>query len=231
MPAPAWTRGLLALPTSFTPDIPISMSVPTVGLTGGIASGKSTVAQLFHALGIPIVDADHIAREVVAPGTDGLRDIVATFGSDVLAEDGSLDRPALGEKVFADSEARAKLNTITHPRIAALSAERIRALQQSGAPYLLYEAALLVEGGLHRQLAALVVVAAEPETQLQRIMARDGLSRGRARERIDAQLPLARKLEVADYVIHNDGDLEQTRSRVEEVHRALSQRFGRPASR
>ena len=197
-----------------------------VGLTGGIASGKSTVARFFAELGIPVVDADQIAREVVKPGTEGLAAIVAEFGEGVLAADGTLDRKKLGAIVFDDAGARAKLNAITHPRIGAVSAQRVTELSGGGAPYVLYEAALLVENGIHRGLPALVVVSAKRETQLARMIERDGFTEKEAEARLDAQLPLAKKLEVADFVVDNDGDLETTRARVREVHEALLERFG-----
>jgi dephospho-CoA kinase len=199
---------------------------PTVGLTGGIASGKSAVAQILSTLGVAVVDADSLAREIVMPGTNGLREIVNTFGNAVLNESGELDRKVLGAVVFGDVAARSRLNAITHPRIAALSAERLAALQDSTAPYLVYEAALLVEGGLHRAMAALVVVTSPAETQVERIEARDGLTREEAGARIEAQLPTEKKVEVADHVIGNDGDLAQLRARTEDVHRMLLQRFG-----
>ncbi len=201
------------------------MAFVTVGLTGGIASGKSTVARTFAALGVPIVDADQVAREVVAKGSEGLREIVAAFGEGMLLADGTLDRKALGARVFSDDEARRQLNAITHPRIAARSMERMTEVAGE-APYVLYEAALLVENGLHHMLAALVVVAASEETQLARMAARDGLDEAAARARIAAQLPLADKVRVADYVIDNDGDRVTTERRVHEVHDALTARFG-----
>src|SRR5690606_29018251 len=128
-----------------------------------------------------VVDADQIARDVVAPGTEGLAEIVEAFGREVLLPDGTLDRKRLGDRVFADPAARAKLNAITHPRIGAASAARMAELAETGAPYLIYEAALLVENGIHRAMAALVVVTARPETQLRRLMARDGIDEAAAR--------------------------------------------------
>lgn len=198
---------------------------PTVGLTGGIASGKSTVARIFSTLGVAVVDADALAREVVMPGTDGLREIVDAFGVAVLNEAGELDRKRLGAIVFGDAVARARLNAITHPKIAALSAERLSGLQDSPAPFLVYEAALLVEGGLHRAMAALIVVTSEAETQTLRIQSRDGLTPDEANARIEAQMPTEKKVAVADHVIVNDGDLAQLRARTEDVHRMLLQRF------
>lgn len=199
---------------------------PTIGLTGGIASGKSSVARFLAELGVAVVDADALAREVVAPGSEGLADIVLAFGQGVLDPSGHLDRKRVGAIVFADAAARARLNAITHPRIAALSALRIAALQASAAPYIIYEAALLVEGGLHHAMAALVVVTANDTLQQTRIEIRDSLSAPEAEARIAAQLPTAAKVAVADYVIENDGDLVQLRRRTEDVHRQLLERFG-----
>ncbi|MDH5491885.1 MAG: dephospho-CoA kinase [Myxococcales bacterium] len=207
------------------------MQIHTIGLTGGIASGKSSVARLFSELGVPVVDADRLAREVVARGTEGLQEIVETFGESMRRPDGSLDRERLGALVFADETARAKLEAITHPRIARAAASRIAELRTSGAPYILYEAALIVEKKMQKAFSALIVVAVEPETQLRRLMGRDGFEASAARARIDTQEPLARKLELADYVIRNDGDLEETRAQVERVHAALLERFAEPAGR
>lgn len=199
---------------------------PTVGLTGGIACGKSTVAGMFGELGVPVVDADQLARDVVAPGTDGLTAVVEAFGPEFLLADGSLDREKLGALVFADDEARRRLNGILHPRIQQASMAALASLQEHSSPYLLYDAALLVENGLHRMFPALVVVRADRATQLARLRERDGLSRQQAEARIEAQLPVDAKVAVADYVIDNDGSLEATRAQVEEVHRKLLERFG-----
>ena len=199
---------------------------PTIGLTGGIASGKSTVARVLQRLGVGVVDADRLAREVVEPGSDGLRDIVAAFGSGVLAANGSLDREKLGAIVFSDEQARTKLQAITHPRIAKLSAERIAELLAGTAPYVVYDAPLLVEVGAHKGFAALIVVAAKEAIQISRLRARDGLSELECRRRIGAQLPLARKIEVADYVIENDGTVEDLERRTLTVHSQILERFG-----
>lgn len=201
------------------------MAFAIVGLTGGIGSGKSTVARMFAELGVPVVDADQVAREVVEPGTDGLRAVVDAFSTDVLQEDGTLDRKKLAERVFADADARRKLESILHPRIAAASMDRFRELAREGHPYAIYEAALLVESGSYRWMQAVVVVSASERTQIERIRRRDGLDCEAARQRIAAQLPLKEKVAVADYVISNEGDLEATRARTLEVHRALLARF------
>jgi dephospho-CoA kinase len=210
------------------------MSTPTkalVGLTGGIASGKSTVARMLAELGVAVVDADALAREVVQRGSAGLADVVATFGAGVLTPDGDLDREKLGAIVFGDATARAKLNAITHPRIAQLSAERILKHMQGDTPYVVYEAALLVETGAYKGMQAVVVVAADAKTQALRGSARDGVSEASVQARIASQLPLADKLAVADYVIYNDGDLEALRARTLEVHAALVTRFGAQTGR
>ncbi len=202
------------------------MGFVVVGLTGGIGSGKSTVARFFSdELGVPVVDADRIAREVVAPGTPGLAAVVEAFGEGILGPDGALDRAKLGEVVFADEAARRRLESILHPLIGATSMERLAGYAGEGHPYALYEAALLVETGRHETFAALVVVAVDEATQVARVMARDGLDEAAARARLASQLPLADKAAAADYVIDNGGPLEETFAQAREVHAALLARF------
>ena len=202
------------------------MGVKVVGLTGGIGSGKSTAARAFAGLGVPVIDADQLAREVVEPGTPGLEEIVRTFGREVLHDDGTLHRKALAAIVFNDATARVKLNAITHPRIAEAAAKRLVALAEGPSPYVIYEAALIVENGMHRGMAALVVVAAQPDTQLARMMLRDGMTEAEARARLAAQSPLEAKLAVADYVIHNDLDLAALEAQVADIHQQLLSRTG-----
>lgn len=199
-----------------------------LGLTGGIGCGKSTVAALLAARGIPIVDADQVARDVVAPGTEGLAEVVAAFGSEVLAPDGTLDRKALGRKVFEDEQCRRVLNAIIHPRIAQESAARLMALDARGYTLALYEAALLVENRLHHALDGLIVVTAQPEVQLARVMARDALSREEALARVRAQLPLARKVAVATHVVDNSGSRERLEARVAELYAEIVVTYGAP---
>jgi dephospho-CoA kinase len=208
----------------------LAMTTPVVGLTGGIAAGKSTVARSFAALGVPVVDADKLARDAVAPGSQGLSEIVATFGPDVLLADGSLDRKALGARVFADSSLRARLNAITHPRIAQLGAQQIAEHGRSGASYVLYEAALIVENNLQRAMQGLVVVSVDPIVQLARLRKRDGLSQAEAEARVAAQMPLEKKLEVADFVIDNSGEPEVVTERVHEVHGLILARLGKTSA-
>lgn len=198
---------------------------PVVGLTGGIACGKSTVAKMFADLGIPVVDADDLAREVVEPGTPGLQLIVDEFGEGVLDDAGRLDRKKVGEMVFGDEEVRETLNAIMHPLIGAAGAQHIMAHQDDPAPYLLYEAALLVETRAYEAFSALIVVSADESLQRLRLIARDGFSVSEANARIGSQLPLERKIAVANYVVTNNGDLESTREQVVQVHEKLAATF------
>ena len=191
-----------------------------VGLTGGIASGKSTVARLIADQGIPVLDADRLAREVVEPGQPALAEI-ARLWPQVLTADGRLDRRRLGAIVFADARERARLEAITHPRIVALADARAAALAAAGHRLAFYEASLLVETGRHRDLDGLVVVTASPETQVARAMARDRLAREEVEARVAAQLPLAAKVAAATFVIDNDGDREATAAQVAQLITAL----------
>ena len=181
------------------------MPLRVFGLTGGIGSGKSTVAALLREQGVPVVDADELAREAVAPGTAGLNEVVAAFGPEVLDASGALDRKRLGALVFADPEARKRLNSITHPIVRRLSQERFAALDRQGVELAAYDVPLLFEVGLDQALRPIVVVSASEATQVARITRRDGLSEADARARIAAQLPLAAKRARADHVIENDG--------------------------
>ncbi len=187
-----------------------------LGLTGGIGTGKSTVARMFAARGIPVVDADALAREVVAPGTVGNAEVGAAWPQ-VLGPDGAIDRKRLAAIVFADPAARARLEAITHPLIQEASAARLTDLAGEGHPLALYEAALLVESGRWRDFDGLIVVTASPETQIARAVARGGISREEAEARVNAQLAGEEKVRVATYVIDNDGALAQTERQVQRV--------------
>lgn len=201
-------------------------------LTGGIACGKSTVAKLLEELGAAVVDADQIGRDMVAQGTPGLAQIVDVFGKEVVQKDGSLDRAALGKLVFGSAELRKKLEAITHPLIFAESVARFQRLENSEHPYIVYEAALLVEGGRHKDFSALIVVAIPQELQLSRLMSRDNIDLDEAQARIDSQFPIERKVELADYIIENDKGLAELTHRVKELHRQLCERAatGLPSS-
>jgi dephospho-CoA kinase len=201
------------------------------GLTGGIASGKSTVAARLRGRGLPVIDADELAREVVAPGTAGLRALVDAFGPSVLDAAGALDRKALGRIAFSDDAARAKLNAITHPRIGALTAERSLELARKGEPLACYEAALIVENGVEDAFRPLVVVACSEAVQIARVQARDAASAEDAMARIRAQKPLAEKVAAADFVIDTGGTLEENARRTDEVLAAVCARVGVDAGR
>ncbi|MGH8309533.1 MAG: dephospho-CoA kinase [Steroidobacteraceae bacterium] len=186
-----------------------------IGLTGGIASGKSTVAKLFAALGIPVIDTDEIAREVVAPGSALLPRLVARFGDGILNREGSLDRAALRAIVFADSAARAKLDALTHPAIL----ERMRARSAAaGGPYQILAIPLLVEKGAAREVDRVLVVDSDEAAQIRRLQARDGATLEQARAILAAQAPRAARLAIADDVIVNDGDLHRLRDQVGQLH-------------
>lgn len=192
-----------------------------IGLTGGIGSGKSLVARFLRELGVPVVDADELARRVVEPGQPAYEDIVREFGPGVLQADGTLDRKALAAVVFADEAKRRRLNAITHPRIAVLGQAELAAHAAHGAQVVVYEAPLIVENGLHKVMGGLIVVSAPLEAQVRRAAARDGATEEAVRARIAAQLPLADKLAVATHVIDNGGTPEETRAQVERLHAEL----------
>ncbi len=191
-----------------------------IGLTGGIACGKTTVAERLRARGAIVIDADQVARDVVAPGTPGLAQVVLAFGPTVLTGEGHLDRARLGATVFGDAAARRRLEGILHPLIAAESVRRIQAA--ADAPLVVYDAALLIESGRAEMFRPLVVVTADPATQRARLMRRDGLDLAAAEARIAAQMPVAEKVARADYVVMNDGDLAATDAQIEALWRTLT---------
>jgi dephospho-CoA kinase len=193
-----------------------------VGLTGGIATGKSTVTGLLASPSVRVVDADALARAVVEPGTPAHARIVAEFGKDVLQPDGRLDRARLGELVFPDPAKRKRLEAITHPAIRARFEQIMVDLERQGFDgILIWDAALLVESGGHKKMDKVVVVTTEPATQLRRLMARDDSTEEAARARTASQMPLEDKARSGDYVIDNSGSREATQARVREVYRAL----------
>jgi dephospho-CoA kinase len=201
------------------------MPLRVFGLTGGIGSGKSTVGRWFRERGLPVLDADQLARDIVAPGTPALAEIAATFGPEMLLPNGTLDRKAVAARVFDDDGARRALNAITHPRVAALFGEKTSALDAAGAPLACYEVPLLFEVGLDRALSPVVVVAVPESVQVERAMRRDASTEDEAKARIAAQLSLDEKVRRADYVIDNTGSLEATRARADEVLDAICARF------
>ena len=184
-----------------------------VGLTGGIGSGKSTVAQILRERWIPVLDADVIARAVVEPGMPAHVEIALAW-PEVIAPDGRIDRKKLGAIVFADVPSRLRLEAMTHPRIREQVVAQASAYGASGHGLAFLEAALLVESGFYRQLDGLVVVSASEAVQVERVMARDGSSREQVLARIRSQLPLAEKIRVAEYVVDNSGSLDETRAQI-----------------
>ncbi len=196
-----------------------------VGLTGGIASGKSTVAETMRQAGMPVIDADSLGRLVLDRGTEAYEQTVATFGKEILDETGDIDRQRLGSKVFQDPAAREKLESITHPAIAAMAKRGLELIAKRGEPIAIYEAALLVETGIYKGLSALIVVSCSLETQLARLRARDGLGNAAAAARIASQYPLEEKLKAADYVISTDGTFQDVETRTREVLLELRNRF------
>jgi dephospho-CoA kinase len=198
----------------------VARGLKVLGLTGGIGSGKSTVAGLITRLGVPVIDADVLAREVVEPGQPAHAEIAATWPG-VIDPYGKVDRKRLGVIVFNDPAARARLEAITHPRIHVVAEQRLAELAAKGHPLAFYEASLLVESGRYRDFDGLIVVTASPETQLERVLARGGLTEEEAQRRIDAQLPLLAKVRVATALVDNDGDLESTKAQVERLLASL----------
>jgi dephospho-CoA kinase len=203
-----------------------SVIVHVFGLTGGLASGKGVVSARFAARGVPVINADELARTVVVPGSAGLAEIADAFGPAVLGEGGVLDRKKLAARVFVEPEARKRLEAITHPRIQELMRERMAELERRGAELACYEAPLLVEVGSADKLRPLVVVAATEEHQIERAQKRDGMSEAEARRRIRAQLPLVEKTKVADFVIDNDGSVAEAEAEADRVLDAICRRLG-----
>ena len=194
-----------------------------VGLTGGIGSGKSTVARMLEERGAVVFDADLLAREAVEPGTPGHTAVIERFGADVLAPGGELDREALASIVFADPSARRDLEQIVHPEVRRLFAEGSEAYHDTDR-IVVFSAPLLVESGMHTAFEILVVVSATVATQIQRLMRQRGMSEPAIRARIDAQAPLEDKAAVADFLVDNGGTLAELESQVERLWHDLSAR-------
>ncbi|KAF3335754.1 dephospho-CoA kinase domain-containing protein-like isoform X1 [Carex littledalei] len=188
-----------------------------VGLTGGISSGKSTISNLFKSHGIPVVDADIVARNVVLKGTGGWKKIKKEFGDDVLLESGDIDRARLGQIVFSDPEKRQLLNRLLAPHISSGIIWEVIKLWFKGCRVIILDIPLLFETKMNLWTKPVIVVWVDPETQIQRLIARDGISEEQARNRIEAQMPLDLKREKADLVIDNSGSLEETKVQFEQV--------------
>ena len=199
-----------------------------IGLTGGIASGKSTVAEMFSELGIPIIDTDVIARQVVMPGQPALEELRERFGQSVIDTDGNLDRAAMRKIVFADEEARRELEAILHPRIGA---ETRRQSESADGPYQLIVVPLLAQSALLDFVDRVLVVDCDEELQVQRLLVRDAETIDQAQRMLAAQSSRSERLSIADDVIDNSGDLRSTRTAVtqlDRMYRRLARRQGRP---
>jgi len=194
-----------------------------VGLTGGIGSGKTTVARMLEARGAVVFDADLLARDAIAAGTPGRERVLERFGPNVLAPGGDIDRDAIAAVVFADPAARRDLEAIVHPEVRRLFAEGAEAYEDSDA-VVVFSAPLLVETGMHTAFEVLVVVSAPTETQVDRLLRGRGMSESAIRQRIDAQLPLEEKAAVADVLIDNEGTLEELEGQIDRVWAELRSR-------
>jgi dephospho-CoA kinase len=192
--------------------------IRVIGLTGGIATGKSSVASFFSERGIPVIDADQLARDAVLPGSPALEQIVLRFGrEEILTRDGELDRKRLGELIFSDPEKRRLLEGILHPEIRKLAEERIAQAAAAGHERLIYMAPLLIEAGATDRVDDLWVVTVRPEIQLERLMRRDGINREQAERIVGSQMPLAEKVRYGSVVIDNSGSEVETRTILEAV--------------
>lgn len=193
-----------------------------VGLTGGIATGKSYIVTLLREFGCEAIDADAVAHQVIEPGQPAYDDIVRHFGHEVLSSGGRIDRAKLGAIVFADKAQRERLNTIVHPRVFEAQARWFAEVEQRNPDAIaIVDAALMIETGSYRRFDKLVVVHCDPQMQIERLMARNNLSREQAMARISAQMPSAEKLKYADYAIDTSKGFEDTRQQVEALHEAL----------
>ncbi|TYV21169.1 dephospho-CoA kinase [Listeria monocytogenes] len=186
----------------------------TIGLTGSVATGKSTVSNMIQQAGIPLVDADIAARKVVEPGTEGLKEIVAYFGEEILLADGTLDRAKLGEIIFKDKEKREKLNEITHPRVKDYMLEARERFFRAGEELVFFDIPLLFESHLESLVDQIVVVWTTPETELKRLMERNNLTKEDALRRIESQMGIDEKARKADFFIDNNEALEKTQKQV-----------------
>ncbi len=193
-----------------------------VGLTGGIATGKSFVLGVLHELGCEVMDADQTAREVVEPGQPAFKEIVANFGNEIVGEDGKLDRPKLGAIIFNDAAQREKLNSIVHPKVFEAQAGWLAEIEsRNPQAVVIIDAALMIETGSYQRFDKLIVVYCEPKIQLERLMARNNLTLDEATARISSQMPSSEKLKFANFTINTSFGFEDTRSQVEMLYEQL----------
>lgn len=198
-----------------------------IGLTGGIASGKSLVARAFRDSGIPVIDADALAHMALEPDGPAYKPVLELFGEQILADEGrEIDRQKLGRIVFDSRARREALERITHPAISALAAKAMELVRERGHSFAIYEAALLVETGIHEGMEKLIVVACTLENQMERLCRRDGIGREAAAVRIASQYPLEEKLKVADWIIPNDGTMEELAAEARRIASELESAYG-----
>jgi dephospho-CoA kinase len=201
------------------------MSMFCVGLTGGIACGKSNALRCFHRLGAHTIDADLIAREVVEPGKPAHQQIVAEFGRSILTEENRINRKALGRIIFSDPAARKRLNDIVHPYVVQEEERKIADLEieeaKSQSPIVVVDASLMIETGTYRKYRMIIVVYCPPAIQLQRLMLRDSISEAEARQRIESQMPTLEKIKFGDFIIETSGKLSETYLQVKQVYSEL----------
>ncbi|TKD67893.1 dephospho-CoA kinase [Pseudalkalibacillus hwajinpoensis] len=200
-------------------DVALEEDTMDIGLTGGIASGKSTVADMIRNHNIPIVDADVIARQVVEPGESALEEIFLSFGSEMKAEDGGLDRKRLGSVIFNNEDKRKLLNSILHPAIRKRMLDEVASYKKQGEPHVVLDIPLLYESELNHLVERTLLVYVDPSTQLKRLMERDGSTEQEATERIQSQMPIEKKKELADAVIDNTGSLKESEDQLVHVLR------------
>jgi dephospho-CoA kinase len=193
-----------------------------VGLTGGVASGKTAVSEVLREEGASIIDADQIARELVEPQRPAWKELVKTFGKEILLGNGSIDRKKLAERVFADPKQRKRLDRILHPLITEEIDRRTREIgQKNPEAIVVIDAPLLIEVGYHRRADKLIVVISSRTEQIERLKVRDGITSDEALRRISSQMPVEEKVKLADFVIQNEGSLAETREKAKEVFREL----------
>lgn len=197
-----------------------------VGLTGGIASGKTTVSRMFQEAGIPVICADELAHEAVEPGSPALEEIRRTFGEDVIDGDGGLDRARMAQLVFRDPEKRRILESIIHPRVAEGKNRRIKEFAQSGHRIVMVDVPLLYESGWEKEFDLVVVVHVPPSVQTERLTRRDNMTPEEARSRLDAQMPIREKKKLADRLVDNSGTPEETLAQVKDIIEELRMRAG-----
>lgn len=194
-----------------------------IGLTGGIASGKSTIASFFKDEGIPVIETDQIAKTILQPGSDAFNEVVKHFGEEILLSEGIINRKALGERIFKDEHERDILNQIVHPEVRIITQSKADVLKKEGHAIIVIDVPLLFEAGFDQDVDQTLVVSVPKDIQIERLMARDGIEKAYALKKINAQMPLKEKRKRADFVIDNRGSILDTKNQFNEVLKALKE--------